>query len=80
METYPETEQTRFHGFKDYEIQRLARVRDWMVQPTNTSARDYANFYRFFREYDRRHATDFIKVFPEYKDFWDQCKFYATNK
>ena len=80
METYPETEQTRFHGFKDYEIQRLARVRDWMVQPNNTSARDHANFYRFFSEYDRRHSTDFVRVFPEYKDFWDQCKFYATNK
>lgn len=81
MQTSMETEATRFHGFKDYEVQRLTRVRDWMLgAPEYDAAQDRANFYRFFSEYDRRHGIDFVTWFPEYKEFWDQCKFYAKNK
>ena len=32
------------------------------------------NFYRFFKEHDRRRGTDFVKVFPELKSFWKNCQ------
>jgi len=32
------------------------------------------NFILFIDEYDRRHNTNFLKVFPEYKDFYFHCK------
>ena len=81
MQNNAETESTRLHGFKDYEIQRLTRVRDWMCAPNDRdTAKDCANFYRFFSEHDRRHGLNFEKVFPELKEFWDQCKHYAKTK
>jgi organic radical activating enzyme len=78
MQENLETEENRFKGFKDYEVQRLARDIAWMEEPLNT---DYANkqkadFYRFFNESDRRHSTDFLQVFPEMKEFWNECRYY----
>jgi len=32
------------------------------------------DFYSFFKENDRRLGTDLLKVFPEYKDFYQQCE------
>ena len=38
-----------------------------------------ADFYRFFTEHDLRRTTDFLKTFPEMKDFWNECKYYAQQ-
>lgn len=75
-----ETESTRFHGFKDYEIARLDRDIAWMRNGQQLD-KEYlqtnkADFYRFFSEADRRHATDFAKVFPEMKSWWAECEYY----
>ena len=73
-----------YKGFKDYELQRLQRVIDWMKEGSKLDP-DYvkmqkANFYHFFNEHDRRRGTNFILAFPEMVEFWKECKHYAQNK
>ena len=72
-----ETESDPFHGFKDYEVQRLERDIAWMRSTINVSTRDLADFYRFFTEHDRRRGTDFEKTFPEMLTWWKQCSLHA---
>ena len=83
MQTNLETENKPFQGFKDYEVQRLQRVLDWMkegwkLQPEYVKLQR-ADFYRFFNEHDKRRQTDFLTTFPEMKEFWDECRYYAQN-
>jgi organic radical activating enzyme len=74
-----ETPQTRFKGFKDYEIKRLDRDIAWMEQTPENVNEIKADFYRFFSEYDRRHGYNFLSVFPEMKSFWEECKYNANR-
>ena len=71
-----------FVGFKDYEIQRMERNLAWMreTQPADRLKKDRADFYRFFSEHDRRRETDFLKTFPEMREFWSMCKYYAETE
>jgi hypothetical protein len=78
MSTQLETADTRFHGFKDYEVQRLQRVIDQMDQ--KFSNRVKADFYRFFSEHDKRRGTNFLKTFPDMGEWWDECKYWADNQ
>lgn len=71
------------YGFKDYEVQRMQRVIDYMREGCNLPG-DYvkiqrADFYRFFKEHDKRRNTDFLKTFPEMTEFWKQCEYYAKT-
>jgi organic radical activating enzyme len=72
-----ETTADPFHGFKDYEVQRLERDIAWMRSTINVSTRDLGDFYRFFSEHDRRRGTDFEKTFPEMLTWWRQCGLHA---
>jgi organic radical activating enzyme len=72
-----ETESDPFHGFKDYEVQRLERDIAWMRSTVNVSTRDLADFYKFFTEHDRRRGTDFEATFPEMITWWRQCGSHA---
>jgi organic radical activating enzyme len=78
-----ETEETRFQGFKDYEIARLDRDIAWMRdgQKLDTAYlnQNKADFYRFFSEADRRHGTDFLQTFPEMKAWWAECEYHARQ-
>jgi hypothetical protein len=78
-----ETEETRFHGFKDYEIARLDRDIAWMRDGQKLDLaylqRNKADFYRFFSEADRRHGTDFLKIFPEMRSWWAECEYHARH-
>jgi organic radical activating enzyme len=78
-----ETEETRFQGFKDYEIARLDRDIAWMRDGQKLSAeylqRNKADFYRFFAEHDRRRGTDFLKTFPEMTTWWQECEYHARQ-
>lgn len=73
-----ETAETRFKGFKDYEIQRLDRDIAWMRDgqnlPPEYLAKQRADFYRFFNEQDRRKGTNFLHAFPEMRTWWLECK------
>lgn len=76
MKDNRETRETRFHGFKDYEVDRLERNLEWgreKFEPQQSMLQK-VNFYKFFREHDRRRGTDFCKVFPEMADFYNHCK------
>ena len=72
-----ETESDPFHGFKDYEVQRLERDIAWMRSTINVSTQDLGDFYRFFTEHDRRRGTDFEATFPEMLTWWRQCSLHA---
>ncbi len=78
-----ETEQTRFQGFKDYEIARLDRDIAWMragqSMPAADLARHRADFYRFFAEHDRRRETNFLETFPEMAVWWQECAYHART-
>lgn len=70
-------------GFKDYEIQRLQRVLDWMREGSKLKS-DYvkqqrADFYRFFNEHDKRRNTSFTNTFPEMIEFWEECQRHARQ-
>jgi len=75
-----ESPNNRFKGFKDYEVQRLDRDITLMRQGTNNVERKKADFYNFFNEYDKRHNTNFLEVFPDLKPFWDECRYYAERQ
>jgi len=68
-----------YQGFKDYEIQRLQRVVDWMRNEHKEDLVAQADFYRFFTEHDRRRGTDFLKTFPEMSEWWAECKYWADH-
>jgi len=71
-----ETADDPFHGFKDYEVQRLERDIAWMRSaPPQPTAQ--ADFYRFFTEHDRRRGTNFENTFPEMITWWRQCSLHA---
>lgn len=78
-----ETEQTRFKGFKDYELQRLDRDIAWMREGQRLDLdyinRNRADFYRFFAEHDRRRGTNFLTTFPEMSAWWKECEYHARQ-
>jgi organic radical activating enzyme len=83
MMKHLETEETRFKGFKDYELSRLDRDIAWMRDGAKLDPgyvrRQKADFYRFFNEHDRRRNTRFLKVFPEMVEWWVDCGYHANH-
>ena len=79
MRENEETESTRFHGFKDYEIARLDRDIAWMRSTPENVDTIRADFYRFFSEHDTRRNTDFLSVFPEMREWWELCRYNANR-
>ena len=79
MELNLETPADPFHGFKDYEVQRMRRDIAWMREGTDNVEQKRADFYRFFSEHDRRRNTDFLSTFPEMKSFWQECEAHARR-
>ena len=83
MELNLETAKDPFHGFKDYEVQRLRRDIAWMREGSNLDPKyvilQKADFYRFFNEHDKRRRTDFLGTFPQMREFWKECEYYAKN-
>jgi organic radical activating enzyme len=77
MELNLETAADPFHGFKDYEVQRLRRDIAWMRSGTDNTEQKKADFYRFFSEHDRRRGTDFLKTFPQMATWWRECEAHA---
>lgn len=75
----PETEITRFRGFKDYEIDKIDRLLSVMRQPCQDLDRHQADFWRFFAEHDRRRGTDLRRVFFEMSKWFDHCERLANG-
>lgn len=76
MEENIESNDNRFKGFKDYEIDKVKRLYDWALVKMKPDEDKLArkNFYIYFSEHDRRRKTDLAGTFPEMKDFWNSCK------
>jgi organic radical activating enzyme len=79
MESNLETAEDPFHGFKDYEVQRLRRDIAWMREGTDQTVEKKADFYKFFNEHDRRRGTDFLQSFPEMTTWWKECEAHARS-
>jgi MoaA/NifB/PqqE/SkfB family radical SAM enzyme len=80
MELNMETDQDPFHGFKDYEVQRLRRDIAWMREGQKQDhSQVKADFYRFFSEHDRRRKTDFLSTFPTMRQWWTECEYHART-
>lgn len=63
--------------FSEIEYERFRRVRDYFASTQYDEARvkeGRIDFYNWFTEYDRRRDTNFLQTFPEYENFWNQCK------
>ena len=62
-------------GFYKSEIQKLERLIAVFKSQTSSSV-DRKDFAAFVDEHDKRRGTNFLKTFPEMKDFYDLCKSY----
>ena len=72
--------------FSSLEYEKFRRVRDYMAStPNNPSYTEErikegrADFYNWFTEFDIRRDTNFIRTFPEMRDFWLMCREVARN-
>jgi hypothetical protein len=83
MELNLETPADPFHGFKDYEVQRLRRDIAWMREGSTLSSnyvdQQKADFYQFFNEHDTRRNTNFLNTFPEMNQWWAECQYHAKQ-
>ena len=67
--------ETRLIGYSDIEVQKVRRIYDWMLATDEEKIiSQRQNFYRFFKEHDKRRGTNFKKTFPELADFYEDCK------
>jgi len=75
MQANEERENTRFFGFKDFEISKVQRLIDWIKND-----RDFdrvlamKNFYLYFSQHDQRRGTSLLNTFPELAQFWIECE------
>jgi hypothetical protein len=68
-----------YHGFYDFEIDRLERVIEFMKTGPHpgdnidlaTARRDFAIFVD---EHDKRRKTNFKETFPNFEEFYLKCK------
>ena len=67
--------ETRLIGYSDIEVQKVRRIYDWMLATDEEKIiSQRQDFYRFFKEHDKRRGTNFKKTFPELADFYEDCK------
>jgi hypothetical protein len=66
--------QKDFSLFKDFEIQKMQRNLSYWQKNYADDKKQKKNFYTFFTEHDRRRRTNFEKIFPEMREFWEECR------
>jgi organic radical activating enzyme len=80
MELNMSTADNPMQGFRDFEVQRLRRDIAWMREGQKRDcSQERADFYRFFAEHDRRRGTDFLSIFPQMRQWWEECKSHAQQ-
>jgi organic radical activating enzyme len=68
--------------FSDVEYEKMLRVTDYMKEnPINQEKilKGQRDFYAFFSENDKRLGTNLLQTFPEYTDFFQNCKTIYDN-
>lgn len=63
-----------FIGFYDFEIDKLERNLKVMQENRFENTSEKENFIYFFNQYDERKNLNFLKTFPEFKDFIEDYK------
>jgi len=65
-----------YKAFTDVEVDKMKRIYDWFISDISEEDlnRQRKDFYLFFSEHDKRRGTDFISVFPELSEFYEECK------
>ena len=63
-------------GFTDIEVNKLNRIADWMDSPQDEEEqkKNKRDFYNFISSHDKRRDTHFTSVFPQFADFYEECK------
>lgn len=64
-------------GFVGSEILLVERIRPLLRENAQSAVKRWRlrrDFYKMFKEYDRRRGTDFQATFPEYAEFWSKCR------
>ena len=74
-----ETRDNRLHCIKDFEIQRMERDLAYMKKGTHDVDRKRADFWKFFKEYDKRHDRNIRDIFPQMSDFFNLCETEANK-
>ena len=66
----------KYYGFSDFQINKMKRLIDLSQQEIDPQLKKEAqiNFYRFFKEHDKRRQTDLVQTFPELESFWMDCQ------
>jgi hypothetical protein len=68
-------QQTGKPGFSTVEVERTKNILPYIgLKKAETLSSLKRKFIITFREHDRRRGTDFLKTFPEYKEFWSSCE------
>jgi organic radical activating enzyme len=69
------------HAFEEFELEKFKRVCLNIAYNSKSDVpgnKDFilnrARFYDFVNDLDRRYGTDFLEVYPEYKEFYEICK------
>lgn len=65
--------------FAEWEIDLLYRLLARFQAPAVDMQAAKRKFYRFFAEHDRRRGTNFLATFPEYADFYAECRALAES-
>ena len=68
-----DTDQGKFSRIEYEKFQRLIKYMEKTEYPRYKVLEGRRDFYDWFKEHDRRRNTDFIKVFPEMKEFYESC-------
>lgn len=69
-----ETTNTRFKGFKDFEISKVQRLIDWITSAPFDKNSAMQDFYLYWEEHDRRRETNFVNMFPELENLYNESK------
>lgn len=70
-------------GFDDFEIHRMERIKTLLIESIEKNFTDTRSelkinrkdFFLFVNEHDKRRGTNFLKTFPEMKNFYELCDF-----
>ena len=62
--------------FSSHEKNKMQRIYNWLGQEVEREElqRGRSDFFGFINEYEKRYNLDFLKTFPELKDFYIKCK------
>ncbi|MBY0553279.1 twitch domain-containing radical SAM protein [bacterium] len=76
VESNLETQDTRFKGFKDFELEKIKTIYSQMIsnEESDKTKKLRKDFTKFFNEQDKRSGNNLLNVFPNMKEFISQIE------